>query len=212
MITIDALGKPCPIPVIETKKIFKNHPGESVITLVDNFAAVENLKKMALGYGYIFSYSERSKNFYEVKIDITAGGSDENQSKQTAAAQLTQDEFANISDVTSSDVAVVIGKNSMGSGAEELGRILIKGFIYSLSELETPPDYLILFNTGAFLTAQGANTIDDLKKLEAKGTKIKTCGTCLNFYELQDKLEVGEVVNMYDITQILTSVSKVINI
>ena len=209
MMIIDALGKPCPIPVVEAKKVLQSHPGTAVMVMVDNFAAVENLKKMALGYVCGFSYIERSKDNFEVTIDCSAAEVIPN---TPAINQLQHAVNANESLHDVGEVAVVIGRNTMGAGAEELGKILIKGFIYSLSELETPPNYLIFFNSGAFLTSRDSNTIDDLKKLEAKGTKIQTCGTCINFYELGEKLAIGEVVNMYDITEVLVSSSKIINI
>ena len=209
MIVIDALGKPCPIPVIETKKVLKENPNITVTVIVDNFAAVENLKKMALGYGCVFSHAERSKENYEVTIDSSGANSVLAESgSETPSTNHSQHVKTN----NSGETAVVIGRNTMGTGTEELGKILIKGFIYSLSELETPPNYLIFFNSGAFLTSRDSNTIDDLKKLEAKGTKIQTCGTCINFYELGEKLAVGEIVNMYDITGVLVSAGKVINI
>ena len=71
---------------------------------------------------------------------------------------------------------------------------------------------MIFFNSGAYLTSDGANTLDDLKKLEEKGTEILTCGTCINYFGLQDKLAVGKIVNMYEITERLASSGAVINI
>ena len=109
-------------------------------------------------------------------------------------------------------MAVLIGSDRMGQGAEELGKILIKGFIYSLSELPIPPKYVIFLNSGAYLTAKGANTLEDLKRLEEKGTEILTCGTCINYYELQDELAVGKIVNMYEITERLASANNILNI
>ena len=101
---------------------------------------------------------------------------------------------------------------TMGEGAEELGKILIKGFIYSLTELSTPPKFLIFLNSGAYLTSDGANTIEDLEKLEKMGTEILTCGTCINYYGLKDKPAVGTITNMYGITERMASAGNVINI
>ena len=100
----------------------------------------------------------------------------------------------------------------MGEGAEELGKILIKGFIYSLTELPAPPKYVIFFNSGAYLTSNKANTVDDLKSLSQKGTEILTCGTCINFYNLQDKLAVGSICNMYEIAEKMANAANIINI
>jgi selenium metabolism protein YedF len=203
---IDMLGKPCPMPVIESKKALAEQAIGSVLVKVDNFVAVQNLEKMAKGYGYEFSFSEKATDSFEVAI---SKGRQEN---------LNESPLNNVpsnvipSDNASSDMAVVIGKDSMGQGADELGKILIKGFIYSLTELQTPPKHVIFFNSGVYLVSDESNTIDDLKKLEEKGVEILACGTCVNFYNLQDKLAVGTVVNMYDITERMASVSKIINI
>jgi len=203
---IDALGKPCPIPVIESKKALAENGVDGVSIKVDNFVAVQNLEKMAKGYGYGFSYVEKATDSFEVVIN--KGGREhphESLSNNTPPNALQND-------TVSSNLAVVIGRDTMGKGAEELGKILIKGFIYSLTELPMPPKYVIFFNSGVYLTSTEANTIDDLKKLEEKGTQILTCGTCVNYYELQDKLAVGEIVNMYEITERMAWASNVINI
>ena len=114
--------------------------------------------------------------------------------------------------MANNNVVVTISADTMGNGAEELGKILIKSFIYSLTELPKPPKSVLFFNGGALLTTEGANTIDDLKTLESKGTEILTCGTCINYYGLQDKLTVGAVTNMYEISTRMASADNVINI
>jgi len=164
---------------------------------------VQNLEKMANGYGHLFSYVGNAAGSYEVEIRKSDKDSSEEKTSETNALHNGE---------SSNGMTVVIGGDSMGQGAEELGKILIKGFIYSLTELPTPPKYVIFFNSGARLSSDGANTIDDLKKLTEKGTEILTCGTCVNYYELQDKLAVGKIVNMYEITEILASSNSIVNI
>ena len=205
MKTIDVLGKSCPIPVIETRKALAEQDSDGVLVKVDNITAVQNIEKMAKSYGYSFSYIENSKDSYDVIIN-----KDGKSSPATNAASCDAGIFQ--SGAASGGLAVVISRNTMGEGAEELGKILIKGFIYSLTELPAPPKFLIFLNSGAYLTSDGANTIDDLKKLEKMGTEILTCGTCVNYYGLQDKLAVGEITNMYGITERMASVGNVINI
>jgi len=99
----------------------------------------------------------------------------------------------------------------MGGGAEELGKILIKGFLYALSELPEAPGSVIFFNSGARLTSGGANTVEDLKKLEAKGTEILTCGTCVDYYGLPAPA-VGGTADMYAIAGKMANAAKVVNI
>lgn len=80
----------------------------------------------------------------------------------------------------------------MGDGDNELGKVLIKGFIYALSQQDELPQTMLFYNGGAKITSEGSESIEDLKALEEKGVKIFTCGTCLNYYGLTEKLCVGE--------------------
>ena len=204
MKVIDAMKKACPIPVVEAKKALVDRGEDSILIKVDNFVAVQNLEKLANNYEYSFSYVENAKDSYDVSISKEGG--------------LPQDSKAidkvseTVGESSSNGVAVFISRNTMGEGSEELGKILIKGFIYSLTELSAPPKCVVFFNSGAFLTSDDANTIDDLKKLEEKGTEILTCGTCINFYGLQDKLAVGKIANMYEITERMAAPGNIINI
>ena len=205
MKTIDVLGKPCPIPVVEAKKALAEQDTDSVLIKVDNIASVQNLKKMANGYGFGFSYIENAKDSYEVFIARDG---------KNITAQKSEGEKSRIfqKGTKSEEFGVVISSDTMGKGAEELGKILIKGFIYSLTELFVPPNFVIFLNSGAFLTSGGSGAIEDLKKLEQKGTEIFTCGACVNYYGLEDKPAVGTIIDMYGITERIASVGNVINI
>jgi selenium metabolism protein YedF len=92
----------------------------------------------------------------------------------------------------------------MGKGDDELGAVLIKGFIFALTQQDKLPSTILFYNGGAKLTCQDSPTVEDLKSLEAQGVEILTCGTCLNHYGLSDKLMVGEVTNMYAIVEKMT--------
>ena len=104
----------------------------------------------------------------------------------------------------------MLSSETMGEGSEELGRLLMKGFIYALSQQEILPETVLLYNGGAKLSCEGAETLDDMKNLEALGVEILTCGTCLNFYGLTDKLSVGKITDMYTICEKLTEADKVV--
>ena len=98
----------------------------------------------------------------------------------------------------------------MGHGNDELGKILMKGFIYALSQLEELPKTILFYNGGATITTEGSASIEDLKSMEAQGVEILTCGTCLDYYGLKDKLCVGSVTNMYTIVEKLSQADKII--
>ena len=206
-------GQPCPIPVVNAKKALAETAADAgtagVVVLVDNIVAVQNLEKMAKGTGCGFSYVENGTSPYTVTIlkgaGAPTGNFDESASAQKAAAGYA---------VTNGGGALVvlITADSMGRGAEDLGRLLIKGFIFSLAQLNPPPQALIFLNSGARLTTEGANTVPDLKTLEEKGVGIYTCGTCANYYKLTESLAAGSIVDMAAITKLLSHAGSVITI
>ena len=98
----------------------------------------------------------------------------------------------------------------MGEGNEELGKVLIKGFIFALTQLEELPKTILFYNGGAKITAEGSESLEDLKTLEAQGVEIMTCGTCLDYYGLKEKLQVGTVTNMYSIVETMNHADKII--
>ena len=93
----------------------------------------------------------------------------------------------------------------MGEGDDALGKILMKSYMYALSESSEIPEELVFLNGGVKLVTEGTEVLDSIKELERKGTKIISCGTCLDFYGLKDKLLTGEVSNMYTIVEIMNS-------
>ena len=108
------------------------------------------------------------------------------------------------------NTVVVISSDQMGTGEEELGKTLLKGFIYALSQQDDLPTTILFYNKGAFITCEESASIEDLKSLEAQGVEILTCGTCLNFYGLPEKLQVGEVTNMYVIAEKMTQADLIV--
>ncbi|GHT52266.1 sulfurtransferase-like selenium metabolism protein YedF [Spirochaetia bacterium] len=189
---IDVTGKPCPIPVIEAKKALRAVGAGSVIQLlVDNDIARQNLEKMARNSGCGFSHEAKEDG--NILITLTAP-----LTPQKAEAQ--------------GGLVVAIGQNTMGSGSEDLGAILMKAFIYSLTELDSPPDTILFFNSGVRLTTEGSTVLKDLKTLEEKGAVISSCGTCLDFYQLKEKLAIGNVTNMYAIATAMGSAARLINL
>jgi selenium metabolism protein YedF len=197
---IDVTGKPCPIPVIEAKKALRQAaPGNVVRVLIDNDIARQNLEKMAKGMGCPFAYETQPDG--KILASITAAA------PETAAAKVS-----GTGGSAEGDLVVAIGKNTMGTGNDDLGAILMKAFIYSLTELDTPPALMVFFNSGVCLTSEGSTALKDLKTLEEKGCIISSCGTCLDFYQLKEKLAIGNVTNMYAIASAMGSAARLINL
>ncbi|SPF31819.1 Selenium metabolism protein YedF [Candidatus Desulfosporosinus infrequens] len=197
MTQIDAIGQVCPIPVIRAKKALERmgEAGGVVAVLVDNDIARQNLQKMATGQGYQSEYSQKENGIIEVTI--------------VAGEGCAVDNCATEAD---SGLVVAIGRDTMGEGSQELGQILIKGFIYALQELTPPPTHVLFYNSGSYLTSSDSNSLEDLRGLAAAGTVILTCGTCTNYYGITEKISVGEIANMYGIVTAMASAKRIINI
>ena len=113
---------------------------------------------------------------------------------------------------TSGPLVLTVPSDSMGRGDEELGGILVRAFFHTLGEVEPLPQTLIFFNSGVKLVVEGSPVVADLKALKAQGIEILACGTCLGYYELKDKVAVGEVSNMYTIAEALLGAGKVVSL
>ena len=108
------------------------------------------------------------------------------------------------------NTVVVVSSDRMGSGNDELGKVLIKGFIFAVTQLDTLPKTMLFYNGGATLTTEDSDSLEDLKSLEAQGVEIMTCGTCLDYYGLKDKLAVGTVTNMYSIVETMAKAGRIV--
>ena len=193
MITVDAMGDNCPIPVIKTKKAMDALAGpETIEVLVDNEIAVQNVTKMAASAGGKVTSEQKAEKEYVVTIEMEGAPAAE-------------------ADAEDDNTVVVISSDRMGTGNDELGKVLIKGFIFAVTQLDKLPKTMLFYNGGATLTTEGSDSLEDLKSLEAQGVEIMTCGTCLDYYGLKDKLAVGSVTNMYSIVETQAKATKIIN-
>lgn len=198
MVTVNAMGDNCPIPVIKTKKAMQALTGpETIEVLVDNEIAVQNVTKLGKEQGGEVSSEKLGEKEYKVTIQMQGA---------PAAADV---EAACVPD-QKGDLIVVVSSDRMGSGNDELGKVLIKGFIYAVTQLDTLPKKMLFYNGGATLTVEGSDSLEDLKSLEAQGVEILTCGTCLDYYQVKDKLAVGGVTNMYSIVESMAEAGKIV--
>ena len=197
---IDARGKQCPLPVIEAKEALRVAALNEVVEIsVDNEIATQNLRKLAEQKKLGYICEKLGERDYLVKI--TASGE-----------KTTEDEPDNTTCSCSmrNGVVAVLSSDMMGEGDETLGKLLMKGFVFALAKQETPLETVLLYNGGARLSCEGSESLEDLKSLDERGVKVLTCGTCLNYYGLGDKLSVGTVTNMYEIADILTKAALVV--
>ena len=199
MITVNAMGDNCPIPVIKTKKAMQALTGpETIEVLVDNEIAVQNVTKMAESSGGAVKSEKIADKEYKVTIQMNGAPETVSEGEETCMPDARD------------NTVVVINSDRMGSGNDELGKVLIKGFIFAITQLDTLPKTMLFYNGGATLTTEGSDSLEDLKSLEAQGVQILTCGTCLDYYVLKEKLVVGTVTNMYSIVETMAGAGKII--
>jgi selenium metabolism protein YedF len=186
------------MPVVQAKRALERSEIGSVKVKVDNFIAVQNLQKMADGLGFEFEYNKISDSEFDVVL--VKHGHD-------ALPDLREP------DMGSRDgfFVVAIGSDTMGRGSEELGRVLMKSFIYSLTELDKRPDALLFYNSGAFFTSAESSSLGDLQALADSGTSILTCGACVDFYKLPQPA-VGAITNMFEIAGTMSKAHRLITL
>ena len=199
MIQVNAMGDACPIPIVKTLHAMKELQGAGTVqTLVDNRVAVENLTRLAGSKGCTIETERLGEKEYRVTITVGEG----------AELPETADGICTVP--AADNTVVVVSADHMGEGDETLGKILLKGFLFALTQQETLPRTILFYNGGAFVTCEGSASLEDLQKLAEQGVEILTCGTCLNHYGLTEQLRVGGVTNMYVIVEKQMQATKVI--
>ncbi len=194
---LDCRGLACPQPVLNTKDVLDQMPSGMVMVTVDNPAARDNVTRFAKSQGCAVEIQGQGPEF---TLLITKG--------QPAAEAAPSRSGA---PAGTPRLIVRLSSNLMGTGSEELGRILMKAFIKSLSDATVKPAALVFYNSGVHLTCTGSEHLDALRQLEQSGVQLFSCGTCLDFFGLKDKLAVGVVTNMYEIIETLSSADRVVS-
>jgi len=189
---VDARGLECPQPVVLTNKALEG--SDEVTTIVDNEIAKENVSRLARSKAFRVEIEEKDALFY---LHLT---------RESSETELLPEKG-----VTGPTI-LLIASDSFGRGSEELGQLLMRSFLHTLGEVSPLPDRIICLNSGVKLVVEGSLALDDLRVLEEKGIGILACGTCLGYYEIKDKIVVGQISNMYDIASALLGAGKIIEL
>ena len=198
---IDCKGMACPLPVVNAKKASEElNSGDVLTVLVDNEIAVQNLTRFGEHKGFGVSAEKKGEQEYAVIMQLAG----------TPAEPAREEEVSCVMDSRRKGMLVVLSANVMGTGDPKLGTSLMKAFVFALTKQDQLPDTILCYNTGAYLTCEGADTLEDLKLLESEGVTVLTCGTCLDFYGLKEKLAVGGATNMYDIVERMENAAQII--
>jgi len=192
--TIDCRGLSCPEPVIRTKRELESSP-EGVCVLLDDGPPRENVSRFARNRGYQVVETADASGW---SLLLTSG---------TAAAPPAD----GVSYIRGERV-LLITSDQLGSGPEELGRLLMKNFIHTLLETVPQPDRILLLNSGVLLAVCGAETVEALRKLEERGVELFACGLCLDYFHKKEQLAAGSVTNMFSTAEALLAAASVIRL
>jgi selenium metabolism protein YedF len=190
---VDCRNMTCPLPVVTVKRAMEEAAGESVKVLLDDGAPRENVARFAASRG--FQVEEmREGDGYAMLISGAAG--------QTPSPQLGK----------SCGSVFLVTSDSLGEGAEDLGRLLMKNFIITLLDVTESPERMLFLNRGIFLTTEGSEVLEALEKLSNRGVEILSCGVCLDFFNRREKLCAGSVTNMFTIAESMLRAGSVIRL
>lgn len=189
---IDARGLACPQPVVVAKKALEEGGFDILEVLVDGPTARENVTRFAVHAGHSVEDVEDSGGESTIRVRRAGGASATSAAAPEAAAASPL-----------GATTVFIPSDRIGSGDDELGALLMRGFLSALAEASPLPGRVILMNGGVRLAAEGSAALTGLAKLAELGVEILACGTCLDFYKIKDKLAVGRVSNMFEISGLL---------
>ena len=132
--------------------------GGILTVYVDNEIAVQNLQKFAGQKGYEASGKKIEEKVYEVTIHVTAA-----EGQMVSSGQ--EEEIACTPDIRKKGITVVVSSDQMGNGEEKLGRTLMKAFLFALTRQDELPETIMFYNSGAFLSCEGSQSLEDLKNL-----------------------------------------------
>ena len=193
--TVDARGLACPQPVILTGKALKE--ADVVTIIVDDDTPMQNVSRMATQKGFKVQVEEKDSDFY---VHIQKGDAK------------PQEEAPEVAPVPSGDIVLVIASDKVGLGSDELGEILMRAFMHTFMEVEPMPQTMIFMNSGVKLVIGDSLVLEDLQALEAEGTQMLVCGTCVDYFKLKGKVAVGEISNAYTIAETILRAGKVVKL
>lgn len=204
VVQVDTRGLSCPQPVIETKRAIEGSAADRFKILVDNVTSRENVSRFARNQGFAVEIQENGPNLFELNLMRSAD----------ASAPAVQEELLPCeipAAATHVKNVVFIGQDSMGRGSDELGVKLMRGFLRTWIDSDPKPWRMIFINAGVKLTTLDDEAVEAVALLQDHGVEILSCGTCLQFFGLEEQLRVGRVTTMYEVIESMNGATKVIS-
>jgi len=208
--SIDAKGLACPQPVLLCRKALAEGTLDEIEVIVDNEAARQNVIRFLKFCGAAQPVVASRGSVHAISAGVSEPMVQKARGGEPAPA--CDDDEAPVTAEKLSGKTLFFSADQIGRGDETLGKILIRGMLSTLSELEQPPATLVFMHSGVRLAAEREDTIELLRKIEARGSRILVCGTCLDFYHLTEGLRAGRISNLFEITETFLSPAAVVTV
>ena len=190
------------MPLIETKKAMKEiDEGEALKIIIDNPTSVTNVMRFLQDNG-MPAEKKQIGNITEVTVN----------KQDSDIESAVVNEYCEVDLPSDNNFVLVFAKNRIGEGSEELGKMLVGGFLNTFKEMGKLPQKVIFMNSGVELVLEGSPTVPILEEYEKQGVELLACGTCLEFFEKVNEVAVGKVSNAYDILNATINAGKVISL
>jgi len=199
---VDARGLLCPKPLILTKKALKEvGVNEKFLVLIDNETSKQNVERF-LKDNNAGSEFVQKEDLFEITVTKFAEDLPAPEVKDYCEIPQIREKSAPVGK------HVYVFKNFVAD--DELGKMLTKGFLETIKEIEPLPEKLIFYHKGVEFVLENSPFLEEIRLLKDAGVEILICGNCVNYYDVTEKVEVGTVSNAYTILKALTDASHII--
>lgn len=195
-ITIDTRGRPCPEPVAITIKALEGTAEGNITVLADTENARDNIVRLAQSQGCEVAVAEEA-GYCRITISKRPGAKPSSDFTVTSCA------------APDKQIVYLFDNDFIGSN-RELGKILVNGFMNAALSLPHKNATVILISNGVKLATTGSYALEVLNKLREQGVNILICGTCLDFFKIRDKVQVGIISNALEIMQCMANATNTI--
>jgi selenium metabolism protein YedF len=200
----DVRALACPGPVLKLRDLLDDGEREVRFHVADELSR-SNVTRFAASRGAEVSVDDPGDGTFFVTVTAAEDSAGARPGEEEFLACGLQPDRAAVG-----PLVVQVTADTMGGGDDELGALLLRSFLKTQLQLDEKPDAVIFYNNGVKLCCEGSILLDDLRELESSGIEIIACGTCLNFFELADRLAVGRVTDMLEIASRLAEAGRTV--
>ncbi len=200
---VDTKGQACPAPLVATRRALKEAEEGSVMKiLTDSQTSLNNISRFLRDNGIGFSVEKDGENSWSVEVV---------KNSDKPVAEVREDSCpVEVPHFSKGNFMVSFSSDLMGQGDDELGRLLMTSYIRSVKDLDLLPSCMVFYNRGVFLGTDDSPVANDLAELEAMGTELFFCATCVGFYKLEGKIKTGTMSNMYEISAKMAAAGNIV--